>query len=77
MWSWSGPVTYYVLFVMELTRRVCIADITKHPETQWMLQMARLLTDTVDGILLAKREGRLVRRHRLGGLLNYYERAAA
>jgi len=49
-------VTYYVLFVMELaTRRVCIAGITKHPDTQWMLQMARQLTDTVDGILLGKR----------------------
>jgi transposase InsO family protein len=56
VWSWSGLVTYYVLLVMELaTRRVCIAGITTHPDTQWMLQMARQLTDTVDGILLGKR----------------------
>lgn len=56
VWSWSGLLTYYVLFVMELaTRRVCIAGITKHPDEQWMLQMARQLTDTVDGILLGKR----------------------
>src|SRR2546428_10592412 len=56
VWSWSGLVTYYVLFVMELaTRRVCIAGITTHPDTQWMLQMARELTDAVDGILLGKR----------------------
>jgi putative transposase len=56
VWSWSGLMTYYVLFVMELsTRRVCIAGVTTHPDTQWMLQMARQLTDPVDGILFGKR----------------------
>ena len=56
VWSWSGLATYYVLFVMELaTRRVCIAGITTHPDTQWMLQMARQITDNVDGILVGKR----------------------
>jgi len=48
-------VTYYVLFVMELaTRRVCIAGITKHPDTPRMLQVAREVTDGIDGILLDK-----------------------
>ena len=55
-WSWPGLVTYYVLFVMELaTRRVYVAGITTHPDTPWMVQMARQLTDAVDGILLGKR----------------------
>jgi len=56
VWSWWGLVTHYVLFVMELaTRRVCIAGVTTNRDTPWMLQMARQLTDTVDGILLGKR----------------------
>jgi transposase InsO family protein len=47
---------YYVLVVIELaTRRVCIAGVTTHPDCPWMMQMARQLTDAVDGILLDKR----------------------
>jgi transposase InsO family protein len=56
VWSWQGLVTYYVLFVIELaTRRLGIAGITTHPDRSWMLQMARQLTDAVDGILVGKR----------------------
>jgi len=54
VWSWAGRVTYYVLFVMELATR--IAGITRHPDTSWMLQMARQLTDPDEGILQGKRQ---------------------
>jgi putative transposase len=54
--TWHGLVTYYVLFVMELsTRRVQIAGITPHPTDAYMTQCARQLTDPLDGFLLGKR----------------------
>jgi len=35
--TWSGLVTYYVLFFIELeSRRVWIGGITRHPESSWM-----------------------------------------
>jgi putative transposase len=40
--TWRGLVTYYVLFFLHLeTRRVCIAGITRHPDQEWMQQIAR------------------------------------
>jgi transposase InsO family protein len=47
-----GPVRYYVFFVMDIaTRRVHIAGITSQPCEAWMKQIARNLTDCVDGFL--------------------------
>jgi transposase InsO family protein len=55
-WGCRGLVTYYALFVMDLaTRRVHVAGITPHPNTEWMMQIARNLTDPFDGFLRDKR----------------------
>ena len=65
VWGWQGLVTYYVLFVIELaTRKVCIAGMTTHPDTNWMLQMARQLTDAGDGILVGSKRLTLPLPHR-------------
>jgi len=49
-------VTYHVLFVLEIsTRRVHVAGISANPEGAFMLQVARNLTDALDGFLLEKR----------------------
>jgi homeodomain-containing protein len=40
--SWRGLVTYYVLFFIHLeSRRVSVAGITRHPDQEWMEQIAR------------------------------------
>ena len=47
-----GLVRYYVFFVIDIaTRRVHIAGITDQPGEAWMKQLARNLTDCVDGFL--------------------------
>jgi hypothetical protein len=52
----SGLVTYYLLFFMELaTRRVHFAGMTAHPYEEWMLQVARNVTDAEGGFLRGKR----------------------
>jgi transposase InsO family protein len=52
----GGLVRYSVFFVMELkTRRVKIAGITAQPCEAWMAQIARNLTDALDGFLLNAR----------------------
>jgi Integrase core domain len=56
VWTKGGLVTLYLLFVMQLrTRRVCFAGCTANPDTAWMKQVARNLTDCADGFLLGSR----------------------
>jgi len=52
----NGLVRYFVLFVIDLkTRRVEIAGIVRQPHDAWMKQIARNLTDVVDGFLRGRR----------------------
>jgi hypothetical protein len=52
----KGLVTYYVLFFIQLeSRRVCLAEITPHPEQQWMEQMGRNVTMQKWGFLANSR----------------------
>ncbi len=53
----AGLRRYPVFFVLELkTRRVHIAGIHPQPGGAWMEQMARNLTDPVDGFLRTARQ---------------------
>lgn len=52
----QGLIRYMILFVIDIsTRRVHIAGISPKPTGDWMLQMARNLTDYEDGFLNGKR----------------------
>ena len=56
VWTLRGLVTYYVLFFMRLeTRSLHIAGVTTAPNSAFMQQMARNLTDVDDGFLLNSR----------------------
>ena len=51
-WTLMGLVRFHVFFVMEVARRrVHIAGISAHPHGAWMEQLARNLTDPIDGFL--------------------------
>ena len=51
-----GLVRYFVLFVIDLkTRRVEITGICHQPYDDWMRQVARNLTDAIDGFLRDER----------------------
>jgi putative transposase len=50
--TWRGLVTYYVLFFLHLeSRRVTLAEITRHPTEEWMRQIARNAIDEQSGYL--------------------------
>lgn len=52
VWTPKGLLTYYLLFVIDLkSRRVHLAGITRSPNEFFMTQVARNLTDCVDGFL--------------------------
>lgn len=56
VWTARGLVTHYVLFVIHhASRLVEIAGITPNPDAEFMAQVARNLTDPVDGFLRAIR----------------------
>ena len=53
IWSRFGLTRYYVLFFIKLSsRRVCVAGITTPPHASWIKQIARNVTDPIDGFLL-------------------------
>jgi transposase InsO family protein len=52
VWTAYGLIRYHVLFVIRLaTREVQIVGIVPDPYDNWMKQMARNLTDCLDGFL--------------------------
>jgi transposase InsO family protein len=52
----GGLVRYVVWFVIDLeSRRVHIAGLSRNPHDGWIQQIARNLTDSVDGFLRGKR----------------------
>ena len=56
VWTTKGLQRFIVLFLIELsTRRVEIAGISAAANGLWMSQIARNLTDSVDGMLTGKR----------------------
>jgi putative transposase len=52
VWTWSGLVTYYVLFFIQIsTREIHVAGVTPHPHEHWMMQVARNVTMADWGVL--------------------------
>lgn len=56
VWTWRGLVTYYTVFVIDLTsRRVQIVGSTPHPHEMFMQQVVRTMTAADDGFLIQHR----------------------
>ncbi len=56
VWTPRGLVTYYVLFIIDLkSRMVHFAGVTPNPDESFMAQVARNLTDMLDGFLRGHR----------------------
>ena len=52
----KGLKTFYVLFFLHLeSRRICLAGVTRHPDQEWMEQMARNVTMEETGFLVGRR----------------------
>ncbi len=52
----TGLITYDVLFFIHLeSRRICLAGVTRHPDQEWMEQMARNVTMEDFGFLINRR----------------------
>ena len=52
----KGLITYYVLFFIHLeSRRICLAGVTRHPDQEWMEQMARNVTMEDSGFLIHRK----------------------
>ena len=56
MWTATGLTRFAVLFVIDLaTRRVEIAGIRSEPDSAWVMQCGRQITDPIEGCLRGKR----------------------
>jgi transposase InsO family protein len=56
VWTSRGLTRFAVLFVIDLaTRRIHIAGVKPEPDSAWMSQVSRNLTDVGDGFLTEKR----------------------
>ena len=56
VWTGCGLTRFAVLFLIDLsTRRIHIAGVASEPDSAWMSQIARNVTDVGDGFLTAKR----------------------